>query len=57
MLSYCLKCRKHTESKNVKDVKIKNGKMMPSPDYGFCGSKKLRFIKEQEEKWLLSMIV
>ena len=57
MLSYCLKCRKHTESKNVKDVRTKNGRMMPSSDYGFCGSKKLRFIKEQEAKWLLSMIV
>ena len=28
MLSYCWKCRKNTESKNPKVVKINNGRMM-----------------------------
>ena len=28
MLSYCLKCRKNTESKNPKLVKSKNGRIM-----------------------------
>ena len=28
MLSYCLKCRKNTESKNPKLVKNKNGRIM-----------------------------
>ena len=28
MLSYCLKCRKNTESKNPKVVKTKNGRIM-----------------------------
>ena len=28
MLSYCLKCRKNTESKNPKFVKTKNGRIM-----------------------------
>ena len=27
MLSYCLKCRKNTESKNQKVVRTKNGKI------------------------------
>ena len=31
MLSYCLKCRKNTESKNPKELPTKNGrKMLPS---------------------------
>ena len=28
MLSYCLKCRKNTESKNQKFIKTKNGRIM-----------------------------
>ena len=28
MLSYCLKCRKNTESKNLKIVRTKNGRIM-----------------------------
>ena len=28
MLLYCLKCRKNTESKNPKDVKTKNERIM-----------------------------
>ena len=28
MLSYCLKCRKNTESKNPKVTKTKNGRIM-----------------------------
>ena len=30
MLSYCLKCRKNTESKNPKAVRTKNGRIMLS---------------------------
>ena len=55
MLSYCLRCRKNTESKNPKVVKTKNGSIMFSSNCVVCGSKKLRFIKEQEAKGLLSM--
>ena len=29
MLSYCLKCRKNTESKNPKVSRAKNGRIMP----------------------------
>ena len=28
MLSYCLKCRKNTESKNPKGLRTKNGRIM-----------------------------
>ena len=48
MLSYCLKCRKNTESKNPKIVKTKNGRIMILSNCAVCNSKKARFIKEQE---------
>ena len=31
MLSYCLKCRKNTESKNPKVMQTKNGRIMLLP--------------------------
>ena len=57
MLSYCLKCRKNTESKNPKVVKTKNGRIMITSNCAVCGSKNLRFIKEQEASGLLSSLV
>ena len=48
MLSYCLKCRKNTESKNPKVVKTKNGRIMLLLKCAVCDSKKSKFIKEQE---------
>ena len=54
MLSYCLKSRKNTESKNSKFVKTKNGRMIILSNYVVCNSKKSRFIKEQEASGLLS---
>ena len=42
MLSYCLKCRTDTESKN--------------PRVTVCDSKKLKFIKEQEASELLTSL-
>ena len=48
MLSYCLKGRKNTESKNLKVVKNNNGKIMFLSKYAVCNSKKLKFPKEQE---------
>ena len=56
MLSYSLKYRKNTESKKSKVEKIKNGRTMFSLNCVVCGNKKLRFIKEQEAKGLLSII-
>ena len=46
MLSYCLKCKKNTESINPKVSKTKNGKSMILSECAICSSKKLKFIKE-----------
>ena len=55
-MSYCLKCRKNTESKNSKVVKTKNWKKRLLSKYAACDSKKLNFIKEKEASGLLSSL-
>ena len=50
MESYCLKCKKDTKNINPKISSSSNGKAMISPKCAMCGSKKSRFIKNQEEK-------
>ena len=54
MLSYCLKCKKNTESINPKASKTTNGKTMTLSKCAICGSKKPKFIKEKQAKGLLS---
>ena len=54
MKSYCLNCRKNTENINPRVWKTSNGKAMVSSKCAICGSKKLRFMKNQEAKGLLS---
>ena len=54
MLSYCLKCRKITESKNLKVERKKIGRIMPLSKRVVCDRKKLRFTKRQEASALLS---
>ena len=54
MLSYCLKCKRNTESINPKVLKTTNGKAIILSTYAICGSEKSKFIKEQEAKGLLS---
>ena len=54
MLSYCLKCKKNTESINPKVLKTTKGKTMILSKCTICGSKKSKFIKEQQAKGLLS---
>ena len=56
MLSYCLKCKKNTESIYAKVSKTTNGKTMILSKSAICGSKKSKFIKEQQEKGLLSKL-
>ena len=56
MLSYCLKCRKDTESKNPKVVRTKNGRTMLLSKCAVCNSKKSKFLKEQEASGLLSSL-
>ena len=54
MKSYCLKCRKDTENINPRVSKTSNNKTMILSKCAICGSKKSRFIKNQEAKGLLS---
>ena len=54
MKSYCLKCRKDTGNINSKVLKTSNGRTMILSNCTKCGSKKSRFIKNQEAKILLS---
>ena len=54
MLSYCLKCKKDNESINPNVSKTNNGKTMILSKCAICGSKKSRFIKQQQAIGLLS---
>ena len=56
MLSYCLKGRKNTESKNSKVARAKIERIMFLLKCSVCDSKKLKFIKEQEASVLLSSL-
>ena len=56
MLSYCLKCRKGTESKNSKVARTKNRRIMLLSKCALCDSKKSKFIKQQETSGLLSSL-
>ena len=54
MKSYCWKCRKDTENVNSRVSKTSNNRTMMLSKCAKCGSKKSRFIKNQEAKGLLS---
>ena len=54
MLTYCVKCRKNTENLNSKIFKTKNGILIMQSKCTECGFKKSRFVKERDEKGLLS---
>ena len=54
MESYCLKCKKYTKNINPQVSSTSNGKLMILSKCAICGSKKSRFIKNQEAKGLLS---
>ena len=54
MLSYCVKCKKNTESINPKVTETTNGKMMILSKCAICDSKKSKCIKEQQAKGFLS---
>ena len=57
MKSYCWKCKKDTESINPRVSNTNNGRTMILLKCAICGSKKSIFIKNQEEKGLLSNLV
>ena len=54
MKSYCLKWRKDTKNINPRVSNTSNGKTMILSKCAICGSKKSRFIRNQEAKGLLS---
>ena len=54
MLSYCVKCKKNTESINPKVTETTNGKTMILSKCAICDSKKSKCIKEQQAKGFLS---
>ena len=56
MKSYCLKCRKDTENIDPKISSTSNGKAMILSNCAISGSKKSRFIKNQEAKGLVSKL-
>ena len=56
MLSYCLKCRKNTESKNPNVVETKNGGITLLSKCEVCDSRNSKFIKEQKASGLLSSL-
>ena len=53
MDSYCVKCKKYTKNIVPRVSVTSNGKAMKSK-CATCGSKKSRFIKNEEAKGLLS---
>ena len=57
MLSYCLKCRKNTESENSKVVKFRNRRIMLLSRCSVCNSTKLKFLKDQESRGALSNLL
>ena len=54
MLSYCLKRRRNTKSKNPKVDLTKNGRIMLLSECEVCNSKKSKFIKKQEASGLFT---
>ena len=41
MKAYCLVCRKHTENKDAKIIKTKNGRLQMRSQCSNCGNKKV----------------
>ena len=56
MLTYYVMCGKNSENVDSKVLKIKNGRPLLLSKCAICGSKKSRFMKEQEAKGLLSSL-
>ena len=52
--TYCLACRKYTKSINPKIVRNRQNRSMIQSNCAVCGSKKSRFIKEDQAIELLS---
>ena len=53
MLSYCLKCKRNTESIDPKVSVTSNGKTMILSKCAICGTKKSKFIKKTRSKRII----
>ena len=56
MNTYCLKCKTNTANIDPKMVKKKNNRLLMQSKFSVCGTKKSRFVKEQDAKGLLSQL-
>ena len=56
MNTYCLKCKTNTANIDPKMVKTKNNRLLMQSKCSACGTKKSRFVKEQNAKGLLSQL-
>ena len=54
MNTYCLKCKTNNSNIDSKMVKTKNNGLLMQSKCSVCGTKKSRFVKEQDTKGLLS---
>ena len=53
-ITYCVKCKKDTGNIDPKMFRTKNNRLLMQSKCSVCKNKKLRFVKEQEAKGLLS---
>ena len=56
MNTYCLQCKTNTSNIDLKMVKTKNNRLLMQSKCSVCGTKKSRFVKEQDAKGLLSQL-
>ena len=54
MNTYYLKCKTNTSNIDPKTYKTKNNRLLMQSKCSVCGTKKSRFVKEQDAKGLLS---
>ena len=52
--TYCLVCKDYTKNNNTKIVRNRQNRLMIQSNCTNCGSKKSRFIKEQQAMGILS---
>ena len=54
MNACCVKCKKNTKNIDPKMFRTKNNRLIMQSKCSDCGTKKSRFVKQQEAKGLLS---
>ena len=52
--TYCLPCRNYTKNNDPKIVRNRQNRLMIQSNCATCGSKKSKFIKEQQAMGILS---